>query len=77
MASPGLSGGDLDSWPPTDLDPMQVRVAFPFNTAAASLSSAALLRQLPPLSDAQTLVDVYFRHFSWQWVGLTMGSVRR
>lgn len=45
---------------------LDAKLAFPFNTAAKTFSTAALLAQLPPLSDGKTLVDVYFRHFDWQ-----------
>lgn len=59
MPSPGPT-----AWPPADV--LDTKVAFPFNTAAKSFSTATLLAQLPPVSDGRTLVDVYFRHFAWQ-----------
>jgi hypothetical protein len=47
-------------------DIYSVSVAFPFDTASRILSTASLLSHLPPRSDASTLVDCYYRPFSWQ-----------
>ncbi|KAL1404878.1 hypothetical protein Q8F55_008489 [Vanrija albida] len=61
---PGSAG-----WPSTTgASPLDtVRTAFPFNTATRTLSTSALLSQLPPLSDGRTLVNAYLRHFAWHY----------
>lgn len=59
------SPAPVEQWS-SGLGVLDTKLAFPFNTAARTFSTHALLAQLPPVSDGRTLVDVYFRHFDWQ-----------
>jgi hypothetical protein len=54
----------FDPW--SRRDPLGAKVAFPFNTASCSISTATLVSLLPNKEEARTLMDYYYRHFSWQ-----------
>ncbi|GKZ24450.1 hypothetical protein AbraIFM66951_010458 [Aspergillus brasiliensis] len=50
---------------PGRVTPGTAPIAFPFNVAAAHISTQELLSRLPPQEEAQTLVASYYRYCAW------------